>query len=223
MEADTIGRLLVAAAGFLVVPTVIYLATERAHRGAWLAPSCAREPAGVGAYRAARVPGRPRQGRAPFVVRAAAFTSFALGQMFAPSLLAAIVGMFVYGLGVVAVPGLVVALRLFHVGAALLARGPNAVSFARSTAVGAIALNAVIVVVMSAVVAPLWFPRALRAFPDALIVGGTLAYALVSLAQAGLVLLAARALERADAGLARAVGAASFPAEAPGATRGALR
>jgi hypothetical protein len=137
---------------FFVVPVTAYLATARSGHWAWPSP-VTYVPAAlpeVGPYRGPAMPllvpqASPRAGGAPGVVRAAAFASYFLGQMFLPGLLCAIYGLLCCGLGLVGIPGLYLAFRIFVLGTHLLRREPGVAERAERAARLAFALNAVVV------------------------------------------------------------------------------
>jgi len=85
------------------------------------------------------------------VVQVTAVMSWVLGAMFVPGLLGGFVGLFVAGLGLVAVPGLILAARLFALGGPLLRGEPGAAARARSAASFARVLNAIVLAVVSLV------------------------------------------------------------------------
>jgi len=69
--------------------------------------------------------------RAPHSIRLVAFSSLFLGQMFVPGLIMAAIGVFAYGVGLIGIPGLIVAARLFGVGMDLLDHRAGTVQRAR--------------------------------------------------------------------------------------------
>jgi hypothetical protein len=134
-----------------VVPSLAYAALRAQARLAW--PTAVTyeplDPAEAGPYRGpARPVFGPREvdgsGGPPAVVRAAAFASFFLGQMFLPGLLLGLVGLFYSGLGLLSVPGLVLAWRVFGLGVGLLRRTPGVARRAERAATFAYVLNAVV-------------------------------------------------------------------------------
>jgi hypothetical protein len=83
--------------------------------------------------------------RAPRLVRAAAFSCLMFGQMFIPGLCLGAFGLVAGGLGVVSIPGLITAAKLYGAGLALLRREPAAAyAKAKSAALWALWLNGVI-------------------------------------------------------------------------------
>jgi hypothetical protein len=89
--------------------------------------------ANAGLYREpGRVPTFMRE--APASIRAAAFTSLLFGQLVLPGLLIATMGMFFFGLGMLVVPILITAGKLYRAGLMLLRREPRTAYFAARNA-----------------------------------------------------------------------------------------
>lgn len=139
---------------FATVQAATYIVCERGNRSAWVrdvayvhaeaAPGASfrgTEPA-AHAYVGPQL--RPR---APLHVRAVALWSIGMGQMLIPGALAAAGGTIMYGIGLVGIPGCMLAARIWGLGPALLRAEPTAVQRARETARFAILLNAVVLVV----------------------------------------------------------------------------
>jgi hypothetical protein len=137
----------------LAIPGAVYLAVSRQACRVW--PSVVTyEPLEVetaGPYRGPAmpilVPREVRTGGPPWVVRAAAFASYFLGQMFVPGLLFGLIGIYFFGLGLISLPGLYLAWKIFGLGTALLNRDPGAADRADRAARFAFILNAVVLVV----------------------------------------------------------------------------
>jgi hypothetical protein len=169
---------------FFGLPTLIFAALTRRNRNAWGAGPPVVLPPGSSDYRSAELvgPGRPRG--APAVVKIAAWTSLLLGQMFVPGLAWALVGLLYMGLGLVSIPGLVVAARCFWSAVLLLRRDPRAAEYAAKTARYATILNAIIVVGCAGT----FLFAVLQGGSDGTVglVVGTLVYALLSLGHAWL-------------------------------------
>jgi hypothetical protein len=136
------------AIGALACAALPYYFLERRWRWRW-------QEVEAGQVRADSVGGVHRQGgyvslylaRAPLLVRIAAFTCLLFGQMFVPGLLAGLFGLPVRGLGMVSIPGLVTAAKLYAAGFALLRREPRRAFFgAKSAAEWALWLNGIIIV-----------------------------------------------------------------------------
>lgn len=145
------------ALGFAVLQAVTYVVNERRHRGAWV-----REVAYVHAeavpgasFRGADAADRAYVGpelrpRAPLHVRAVALWSIGMGQMLIPGGLAAVGGAMMYGIGLVGIPGCILAARIWALGPALLRAEPGVVQRARDTARFAFILNAIVLAVAAA-------------------------------------------------------------------------
>jgi hypothetical protein len=121
-----------------------FLLVERAWRWRWNEIAAGEAPAFTGAGGAYREEGTVpvHLGRAPRDLRIAAFTCLLLGQMFLPGLAMGIIGMLAMGIGIVSIPGLVVAAKLYGAGLALLRRQPVESYFkARDAARWALWLN----------------------------------------------------------------------------------
>lgn len=135
------------------IPGTVYLAVSRQACRVW--PSVVTyEPLEIetaGPYRGPAMPilapREVRSGGPPWVVCAAAFTSYFLGQMFVPGLLFGLIGIYFFGLGLIATPGLYLAWKIFGLGTALLNREPGAADRADRAARFAFILNAVVLVV----------------------------------------------------------------------------
>ena len=194
---------------FLVCATVVvamlgsYAILERRTRGCWNRYE-QREVLPDDGY---RVNQQPRfeevrvRDRAPSVVRLAAASAQILGITFVPGLLGALIGLIVYGMGILGVPGLIVAWCQFPVSAALLRRDPGAPRSARRLAGLSTALNLVIVLGAGGVMVPLVAGECIsgsgtmaRELVPPLL--PLLAWALLSLGQAALLRAAASAVER---------------------------
>jgi hypothetical protein len=83
--------------------------------------------------------------RAPAQLRFTAFTCFLFGQMFIPGLIMGAFGLLAGGIGLVSIPGLITAAKIYSTGLALLRRSPREAYFkARNAAAWALWLNGVI-------------------------------------------------------------------------------
>lgn len=201
--------LLITAGILIVVPGALYASGRHAGRNVWGLFLRGYEKHGAGAYRAQV---RPVwiEGKPPISVHLAALTSFILGQMVLPGALAALVGLIVsleiiargtHGPGdyvililMLSVPtGLLIGGRLLKVGLSLLQRAENAAADARKVAYLSIGHNVALLLLLGAV----YFV----ATNDAVYVPGV--YACVSIAQALLLLRAARAVDVHDEAEAR--------------------
>jgi hypothetical protein len=126
-----------AATIFFAVAVIAYLVVERRWRWRWQEVESGRVAAdgAAGTYRDGGAVPRYLP-RAPAAVRAAAFASLLLGQLFVP--LAFIGGMAIvyYGLGVVVTPFLIGTFKIYRAGLTLLRRDPRLAYFrARDAAV----------------------------------------------------------------------------------------
>ena len=147
---------LVVLFAVLVLPSALYLVGARS-RDVWGLVRKGELKTGPSLYRAAPM-GVWARGSAPMSVRAAAFTSFLLGQMLIPGALAAVVGLIMLVgslatnqpnllltvLSLSAPTGLIVAFRLLTVGLPLLQRRADAPDKARSAATWEIRHNGVL-------------------------------------------------------------------------------
>jgi hypothetical protein len=194
MTADAVVVLLIAALGSLIAAGIPFLVVESRWRWRWQEVEIGRLPveAGQGVYRSglATVPDQLRQ--APALVRVAAFTCFLFGQMFVPGLLLGLFGLLFVGIGMVSIPGLIAASRLYAAGLALLRRDPKIAWFKAQRAVAwALWLNGVVFAVSVLIeLSPLRATRLESGLGLLLFVNG---YGLASVLQA---LLLKRAVER---------------------------
>lgn len=167
-----------------VFAPLAYVRHERAYRANWQVVPL-EQVVESSAYRSAGSVVVGHMERAPTVVRMAAASSFVLGSMFVPGLVWALFGLLAAGAGLLGIPGLVVAARLWGAGHALLAGlREGAVSAARAARFS-LWFNVFLVLATSATLALAGEEEAryLAVF--------TLAYATLSIAQALLVLRAA--------------------------------
>lgn len=125
------------------VPTAMWFTTWRSAWDRWLPRVVGTESVGQGQYRDAVVP-RLRADGPPMAVRAAALGCWVLGTMFVPGLLAGLSGLVALGVGLISIPSLILAARLFLLGAPLLRAEPAAAVKARSLAHFARVLNYVV-------------------------------------------------------------------------------
>src|SRR5262245_25589840 len=115
----SLGTFLLIALGMLACAAVPYLFVEHRWRWRWREVEIGRLPAFAdgGAYRSASdVPLFCRQ--APPEVRLAAFSCLLFGQMFVPGLLLGAIGLAAGGAGLLSIPGLIVAAKLYRGGLA---------------------------------------------------------------------------------------------------------
>ncbi len=143
---------------FVVIPAATFLSWERGHRLRWVRQTrVLRDESGPGApLRTAAVDAQhewrgfvvERRG-APTVVKVVATTSLVLGHMFVPGLLAALAGFLFYGVGLLAVPGLVLAARIYSNAFGLLRCELDAALQAQELQRFAVRLNVVILVAVA--------------------------------------------------------------------------
>lgn len=184
---------------FVVVPALTFLRQEAKHRHRWrrrwqvVVPEAApggpfrdEDGAEPSSYRyMAEQPGAPRR------VKVVAVVSLVLGHMFVPGLLAGLCGLPFYGLGLVSIPGLVLAARIYRNAFGLLRCDPRAAAEARRLEELATYLN-VIVLAVVAVLTLLWGLQALGVF--------TAVYACISLLHGVGLRRAAAAIDAVHAG-----------------------
>jgi hypothetical protein len=130
---------------------------------------------------------------APRLVRWTAFSCFLFGQMFVPGLAVGLFGLLVAGVGILSIPGLITAAKIYRVGFALLRRDRRAAVFrARDAAAWALWLNGAIFAGSL-----LFVPRALDHHGVAGMITFVDAYGALSILQALLMLRAVRVWEDA--------------------------
>lgn len=151
--------LVAGVAYFVAIPAATYLHVERVHRLQWrrhqpvLVPhndpgvvyrdGDAGTPAYFRAYFVERV-------GAPAVVKVVATTSLVLGHMFIPGLLVGLLGLIYGGFGVLAIPGLILAARIYSNAFGLLRGEPLAAAEALRLERFAITLNIVVLAAVAA-------------------------------------------------------------------------
>lgn len=191
---------LLVAAGlltyFVAIPAATFLYYEHHHRLQWRRRELVRVPEHEvgGPFREEEIDGGPwergylseRVG-APASVKVVAVTSLVLGHMFIPGLFAALFGLIVYGLGLVAIPGLLLAAGIYRNAFGLLRCDPAAAERARELRRLSLSLNVVVLTVVGATLA-------VEVTGLALFTGG---YALVSILHAEGLRIAAEAIEKA--------------------------
>lgn len=184
---------------FVGLPTAMWLSTRREADERWLPRVDGTERVGVGSYRDAVIP-RFVGGGPPWEVRVAALSSWILGTMFVPGLMGGLFGLFFAGIGLISVPGLVLAWRLFFLGAPLLRGEPEAAVKARAAARFARVLN-VVVLAACGVAAMTQVPNLVHHNPssdaaDVLTGAGMVVfYAMISLTHAHLLTRAAKRID----------------------------
>jgi hypothetical protein len=147
------------ALGLLSAAALPYLLVESGWRWRWREVICGEAAANTGAVGVYRVEGTvPTYRReAPASIRLAAFTSLLFGQMFLPGLLLGAFGLLAGGIGLVSIPGLITAAKLYRSGLQLLRREPREAYFAaRNAATWVLWLNGVVLLAsLMIVVSPL--------------------------------------------------------------------
>lgn len=195
--------LLGLAALVIGAPTAMWFNTWPGALGRWLPRVVGSESIARGQFRDAVVPRFLADGP-PMEVRLAALGSWILGTMFVPGLMLGLFGLVAMGLGLVSIPGLILAWRLFFLGRPLLRGESEAAPKARALARFARVLNYLVLAVCGAAAAlqapELWRhglqTGAWGTVAMALAVG---LYAGVSLAHAALLERAARAIDEQEA------------------------
>ena len=145
---------------FVGVPATLYLANREEARRRWRPRPMETVAVGDGGYRGAEVTRREALGP-PAHVHLTAVMCWGLGMAFVPGLLAGLYGLFFLWVGLVSVPGLVLAVRLLRLGGPLLRGEAEAAPRARSAARFARVLNDVVLGLLAAITiayAP-WRPR----------------------------------------------------------------
>ena len=182
------------ALGFGLLQASTYLWVERRHRDAWLHDvDYVRTEADLGSGFRGDTMGRAHayrgpcpDPRAPLAVRAIALWSIGMGQMLVPGVCAAAMGLAFYGVGLLGIPGCILAKRIWTLGPALLRAERTAPTRARSVASFAYGLNVIVILVAVA----------LMAEPSLLGLGlFTLGYAVVSLLHASALEFAADVID----------------------------
>ena len=130
---------------------------------------------------------------APRLVRWTAFSCFLFGQMFVPGLAMGLFGLLFGGVGLVSIPGLITAAKIYRTGLALLRRDPRVAVFrARDAAAWALWLNGILLAFSLVFV-----PHAFSSSGTAAMIGLVDGYGAVSILQALLMLRAVRVWEDA--------------------------
>lgn len=119
---------LMLAALFAFGGLFTYTLAEQRHRGRWSV---------------SRPGGALLRARAPRLIRRTALWSIYMGQMAVPGGLLGLFGTLMAGIGLVSIPGLILAVRIWRLGFMLLRRDPKAEQEARSLETFALVLNLV--------------------------------------------------------------------------------
>ena len=128
---------------FVALPVALWSRARRDASDQWLPRAEGTVRVGAGSYRDAEVPRIVAEG-APRDVHAAAIMAWVLGVMFVPGCLGGLLGLLAGGLGVVSIPGLMLAWRLFGLGGPLMRGDADAAPKARAAATFARGLNYVV-------------------------------------------------------------------------------
>ncbi len=201
MDSTEMLTLLLALTVPIATALLPFWVLERRFRVFWAGLPLERVTVRAAPYRGARViPGHTQ--RAPALVRWAALSSFFMGQMFIPGILLGLVGLMAMGVGLISIPGLIIAARLWAAGVHLLKGTPESIGKARSAARWSVQLNVLISVVCIAggIFASIAYARSEYYGRDDLgallvLLGLTQAYALLSFGQAALIARATRDLD----------------------------
>ena len=192
---DGIVSFAIIAFVMLLGATLPYVFVETRWRWRWRevpAGRIAADGASLGVYRDGGEVPRYMQ-EAPRLVRWTAFSCFLFGQMFVPGLAMGLFGLVMAGVGIVSIPGLITAAKIYRVGFSLLRREHRLAVFrARDAAAWALWLNGIIFVGSL-----LFVPRALDHGGVAGIIVFVDAYGALSILQALLMLRAVRVWEDA--------------------------
>jgi hypothetical protein len=187
-----LSALVFVASLFVGVPATLYLSNREEARRRWRPRPMELVAVGDGSYRGAEVTRLEALGP-PAHVHLTAVMCWVLGMAFVPGLLAGLYGFFFLWVGLVSVPGLVLAMRLLRLGGPLLRGEAEAVPKARAAARFARGLNYVVLGLVAALTlayAP-WRPR-IGDPPVPWVLGGLASIALY----AAISLLHARLLDR---------------------------
>jgi len=149
--------LLSFAALFAVGQAATYLVLERGHRNAWahevrFVPPPRTEAPFRGTGVEAPYWGVCPNARAPWGIRAVALWSIGMGQMFVPGLAAACFGLMFWGVGLLGIPGCVLAMKIWRLGPRLLRAELGAVAEAVRVARFAELLNVLVLVSAAAMI-----------------------------------------------------------------------
>ena len=194
--------LLLGCVGLVVGgPIAMWFTTWPEALARWLPHVVGIEHISRGHFRDAAVPKFQADGP-PRAVRLAALGSWILGAMFIPGLLLGLFGLLAMGLGMVSIPGLMLAWRLFFLGRPLLLGDPVAAARARVLAQYARILNYVVLAACGVGVL-VQLPDLARSAHASLsgisLAVAVAAYASISLAHASLLDRAANAIDEQEA------------------------
>ncbi len=128
-----------------LLPVILYFTKRGDAFRRWTPDQIGTQSIAGGGFRDAEIPAFGAEGP-PKIVQVAAVGAWTLGQMFVPGLAAGLFGL-LFLMGLVSIPGLILAARLFLLGGPLLRGEPEAASKARSLARFARILNVIVVAV----------------------------------------------------------------------------
>lgn len=134
---------------FVGIPSMMWTSALEEARPRWTPRVVERERVGGGAFRGVTLARFAVEGP-PRVVHLAAMGCWILGMAFIPGAIAGLAGVFFMGIGLVSIPGLVLAARLFRLGAPLLRGDLDAPQRARDAAFFARVLNYIVLTICAA-------------------------------------------------------------------------
>ncbi len=197
--------LVAASLLFGIAPIGMWVSRKDEATNNWLPRT--REPEAIadGGYREATTTTFEPPGP-PTVVKVAAIGSWVLGQMFIPGLLLGLFGLIAMGIGLVSIPGLILAGKLFMLGSPLLRGEIEAAKKAQRLANFAFILNAIVAIVtLAGMVLNVTPTGSLHRIEQSLVVGvPILLYAAISVAHGMLLRRAATEVEKNHAAQGRA-------------------
>jgi hypothetical protein len=135
------------AALFVFGGLLTHTITERRHRTRWVRFEQREIEPHEGPFRRDAGPAPTRtviaQHRAPATIRRTALWSIYMGQMAVPGGMLGLLGLLFAGIGLISIPGMILAIRIWRVGYALLRRDPAAEHEARALYSFAVGLNVI--------------------------------------------------------------------------------
>ncbi len=183
--------------GSSVLPGLMWWLYRRPAQAQWPPHKIGAEVVSSGQYREAVVPSFSAEGP-PMDVKIAALGAWGLGQMFLPGLALGLFGLIVL-VGVVSIPGLILAWKLFFLGKPLLNGEHEAAEKARGLATFATVLNVIVLVVTALLSLFAIFGNrgsfTHNLLSTAMLAGPTALYAVISLVHASYLRKAAAAID----------------------------
>ncbi len=197
MGVSEIVLVLFVLLAFPVVPAGLWFTNRARAYSHWAPRVTGTQKVAAGQYREASAPtfGEPEP---PLMVKLAALGCWGLGQMFVPGLALGLFGLLVL-IGLVSIPGLILAAKLFRLGGPLLRGEIESAAKARSLATFARVLNGITVAIVGVSAAMSLGSSgnaASRLLGAALFAAPILFYAMISLVHAKLLDLAADEVEK---------------------------